>query len=1006
VDTAGVVYTPGSITGFDGGPISSLITDIDGNKIQTNATGWTDSVNRTIPGSATNPGLPYPTPGAGLGYSEDLVPGVETAPSNTPCPAGSKDARVWTVPVPGNTTANYYLCYADFSYFSNFNLDAIYGNTFFQNVSEAAPQTARLLTAIILPNSTSYTFSYDNYLSLTQLTLPSGGSIAYTWQVIPFVDPTPTGSGWPTSPVSRALSTRTVYPGNGEPPQVWSYHWYFGTSPGTVSYNQPNWSVVTDPYGNDTEHQLGGTDYNGNSPNALVETASAVYTGCSPHDTASNRTCSTTAPLLMQSTAYGLTGSVSGGAQVGSPSFFATYFPSWKTTTTVTTIPSSVGNLVTKTVTGLVPNHGTCTVQSLGIMQAGYGANPPPSTTIIPNCFAYAQPQSVATYDYGVGTPGPLHSTMTTTYAWNSAAGYLAANLLDLTSTQTITDAASSPASETDYSYDEMNFSPTGLHGDLTSLTRVNQEGASQKMHAYYNNNGEMTGTVDGNGGTTSITAFQCSGSLPQTISNALGQTSQYTFDCGTGVLTQFQSANDFANGRSGSTFSYDTVRNPTLVTHPDGGSMSINYNSYSIPLTVTKTVLASPNPSVVSGTVYDGFLRPVQLALPNGATSETTYDLLGRVMAVTNPHFGNADGITTSLFDTLGRLVKRVNSDFTSLWYCFNGVRTNQQPNCHGSPSGVVGTWVDGADESGNNTQQLSDAEGDLLQIVEPGSLTTSYSYNVLKNLHVVNQIGIPSSEVARVRTFTYDSLSRLICAANPENSIASCPASGLSPLPSGVMQYSYDPNGNLQQTIDAKNLVTSYKYDALNRMIRKTVPLLSSTGVIQNQYQSTCYQYDSMSGASASRNLVGELVAEWTQKGNICTSTYTPSVVLTANVVLGYDAMGRPLQSQQCVLSMCQANSFTQNQTYDLAGNMTSWTDGRGYMNFGQEFDAAGKPVSVTNSVFGNGLPFVLFSAGGYTPAGALQGWNLGDYMDFGRNYDNRLRISSGAVSHFSLQ
>jgi YD repeat-containing protein len=218
--------------------------------------------------------------------------------------------------------------------------------------------------------------------------------------------------------------------------------------------------------------------------------------------------------------------------------------------------------------------------------------------------------------------------------------------------------------------------------------------------------------------------------------------------------------------------------------------------------------------------------------------------------------------------------------------------------------------------------------------------------------------------------------------------------------------MQYSYDPNGNLQQTIDAKNLVTSYKYDALNRMIRKTVPLLSSTGVIQNQYQSTCYQYDSMSGASASRNLVGELVAEWTQKGNICTSTYTPSVVLTANVVLGYDAMGRPLQSQQCVLSMCQANSFTQNQTYDLAGNMTSWTDGRGYMNFGQEFDAAGKPVSVTNSVFGNGLPFVLFSAGGYTPAGALQGWNLGDYMDFGRNYDNRLRISSGAVSHFSLQ
>jgi hypothetical protein len=164
------------------------------------------------------------------------------------------------------------------------------------------------------------------------------------------------------------------------------------------------------------------------------------------------------------------------------------------------------------------------------------------------------------------------------------------------------------------------------------------------------------------------------------------------------------------------------------------------------------------------------------------------------------------------------------------------------------------------------------------------------------------------------------------------------------------------------------------------------------------------SCYQYDTISGAPSSANLIGHLTAEWTQSGSSCPSAYslTSTAVLTAKLVLSYDAMGRSLLSQQCISSKCQTNPFTQTQTYDLAGNMTSWTDGRGLMTFSQQFDAASRPRSVINTLSGDGMPSVLFSAQGYDPAGHLLNWNVGDYLNFNRSYDSRLRITSETVTH----
>jgi YD repeat-containing protein len=55
------------------------------------------------------------------------------------------------------------------------------------------------------------------------------------------------------------------------------------------------------------------------------------------------------------------------------------------------------------------------------------------------------------------------------------------------------------------------------------------------------------------------------------------------------------------------------------------------------------------------------------------------------------------------------------------------------------------------------------------------------------------------------RTRTFTYDSLSQLLTASNPE---------------SGTIRYTYDADGNVVSKTDARNVMTSYSYDALHRL------------------------------------------------------------------------------------------------------------------------------------------------------------------------------------------
>lgn len=959
-----------SATGPDGITYTATsVSDPNGNTINVTNAGWTDSIKRLIPGSNTGPGSYLPSSGYTGNFGNvnvlpvfsDLTPGIPTQDLSH-CPGSPSGARIWSLPSTTSEPAVYYLCYSQFTYQTDFNINNTTGHA---NVSEVSG-SVQLLSAIVLPNDTSYTFNYDSYLSLSHLGLPSGGSIDYTWQTIPAL------AQWSSysNPVNRALRTRTINPGGASPSQIWTYTW---------THTQPNqnpvWSIVTDPYGNDVAHELAGQDLAGNYIRLGTEIRTEYYQGCSPVNTAANRVCNTQAPLLLRTQDYVLAPIMSYGASVGTAAYSAETLGSYERTKTLTTTPTATGAIYQTVSKEKTPGYGTCQEMNLQIMQ--WNSSTAPTYTPRNPCSFTNEDQAEHTYSFATKPDGgSLLRSRTTTFLWQIDPAYLNANLLEAVQKIVTSDGTGGWGAETDYAYDENNGSPIGARGNLTSTTQINDSGPNSTTHGVYNPNGTLSQISDANGNLTNV-SYQCSGSLIRDISNPLQQKSTYGYDCGTGLLVGYQTANDIAASRPGTSYTYDNMRNLTAVVRPDGGSTAIDYHGYGTPLNVTKTTTADPDPSIATTTSYDGFLQATQVVNLDGSTIDTVHDLLNRPWKVTNPHLSTpsaTDGTTTTTYDALGRIAQIQQPDLNTKTYKYDG------------------NVLTLTDESGHSWVQTLDALGHTTGVAEPNGAQTTYSYNVRGDLLAVVQSGIPS-ESPRTRSFSYDSLSRLITSRNPETGLI-C----YGQLINGLCAEKYDGNGNLITKTDQRGLVTSYVYDALNRPTQIASPLVGGTAPTS---MLKCYTYDGSTDVAITANLVGHATAEWTELGSVCSPAYDPSLAYTATLFLSYDPMGRLLQSQQCLRGSCQSVPFTQTYGYNLAGNMNAWTNGIGGQ-FQLTHDNVGRPVVLSSGRFGPSIPPVLWSVQHYLPAGLLQTWSDGSEINFVRTYDDRLRVQGETVTH----
>lgn len=812
------------------------------------------------------------------------------------------------------------------------------------------PQTIKMTNGDVY----SFTYAQNQGGEPTSITLPGGASISFTW------------GAWDTG--GRRVATKTIQAGGIS--GTWKYVY------GPLTSNS---ITVTDPALNDTVYTCSD-----NSPNPCYFTKEAHYIGSATGGTL----------LMTKATDYNL---IRFTKYTG-----AGYIPIRETTTW------NQVNLVKKKETDWD-------------LYSYAGGTP-----------TWSNPVEVRQYDWGTGAAGALLTRTHINYKHlEPSSPYLTANIADLPASKIVYDASGTPQAQATYTYDGTAVSQTSnvpthdaaygpsnnLRGNLTQESEWNNATNSWLNSNYsYNDRGDRLTYKDPKSNQTSYdytdkpaggcTPSQPSLAFPTTITDALGHRTVRTYFYCTGQVHNTQDENDLQAGRPGTTYTYDLMDRPLVISSPDGGQTSYAYNDTA--RTVDTKTLMTSSTSTEELDTYDGLGRITDkqiLSDPQGTDSVvTTYDPMGRVASVSHPqraYGAPTDGTSTFAYDSLSRLLLKCNNPD-------NGTSATGPCTAKNSYREWVysGAKTDIYDEQRHHWQQTADGLGRLTMVKEPDSsntptFETDYTYDWLSNLKSVNQKGRSGTDTARVRTFTYDSLSGLVCASNPENGTgATCPPSATGTIPQGVLHYVYDADGNVSSRTDARGVVTNYTYDALNRVTFKAYVPPASPVVPIAPTSNVQYIYDVAIGgwgwvaqttpslpSVSQTNLIGRL-----------SQVLVGSPGANAWTVYGYDEMGRTVLKSECLPIDCGNNHHDLHYKYDLAGRMAFYDRGldavRNHVTpnsgfyfggFTMGYDGANNLSSVTGDTAGTNRATNILSNTDYFPTGqpytelALGAYNL---------------------------
>jgi RHS repeat-associated protein len=961
VDSDGISTAMTETTTTQTDPNNNLIT-------YTNTTGQgegviTDTEGRTIPD------VPSPTSGATTGCP-NLAAQDPSNPSLQYQPVyGSSD---WNVPGPNGGTSNYLVCFTQVSvhtdFWNNNGQELVnQGDNGTTTYSEASGSDLAI-QSIVLPDGKSYWgFEYDAsnpndssslaYGTLTKLLLPQGGSIAYGYQngatcssVTPWL-----GSFPPT----RVLASRTLTDINGHS-ETWTYTI---NSPAAPSSN-----VVTDPAGNDTVYTFQDGSFPP-IPNCYdLEATRTVYQGSH----------SASSPVVLEATQTNYSTVAAPPPHVGG---YYGYANALRTSATTTfngsaSMTSSTG-YDTGTFTAVTP---TCEIEADGSCPLAYGNAA---------SLSLGMPTSTSTVDF----TGSTLAQTTTHYQWQDGdSPYFAANILNTPETTTVLDGSNNQVASTTFMYDENDACGGSVKGHLTTNSRWNNTGSPVVTHNVWNCNGMITQEKDGNGNPT-IISYDSSGIFPATVtepsSNGVQHVDQYAWDFNTGSVLSHTDQNNVVGK-----YTYSDPFGRMTKLQNAYGTQYESDTTYSYPSALEVDMASDLNTKgdgiLTSQTYYDGLGRVIMSHAPSGAFVRTAYDYFDQACAVSNPSYSDPGvlqcsanlnpqlsspgGITYYGRDVLGRVGSLVHPDGTSQSWAY---------------SGNVTTFTD---ELNNPWQRTSDALGRLTGVVEPGGQQTNYGHDALGNLLSVNQSGL-SGETPRTRSFNYDSLSRLLCASNPENSPSVCPSTATSTYTPGTVGYTYDSNGNVLTKTDARNITTTSTYDALNRLTKKSY----SDGVTPiSLYVYDVENIEIGTQRFTTSNVVGRLSV-------ICVDIPGTCQSMTA---YSYDPMGRTSETLTNTPNFPTTGTvYAMTATYDLAGNRTSLTNSTG-RTFNYSYDAGGRLQTASNTVGldVNGTPTYvttpMVSSMTYFPSGQSQTMttNTGSATVTGTwGVDSRLRVTS---------
>lgn len=717
---------------------------------------------------------------------------------------------------PSGGTATFVVSYKSYTVKTNFGCGGI---------AEYGPTSNSLVDRITLPDGSYYQFGYEttyqdshspHYVTgrIASVQLPTGGTISYQYAT------GGTGvNGISCSDGAATTLVRTTNPGG-----PWTY---VRTQ---ISGNHWQTKVTTPPdptVGDDTvidfQKDNATPPAGDQNTNNFYETQRLTYQGSSSSGT------------LLQTATTCYNGNTSSCA------------------TTSVSSPISQRNVTTQ--------FGSSGLQALQILKYnGYGLLTEEDD-----------------YDYASGTPTTVLRQTLTGYA------SLGNGIVSMPASVTVKDGGGTIKAQTTYTYDQgsvstssgtpQHVSVSGSRGNATTISSFVAGSTSLSKTFTYWDTGMVNVATDVNSATTtySYAGTSCGNAFPTSVSEPLGLSKSFTWNCAGGVLTQVADENS-QNTTTSYTDQY--FWRPASVTDPTSAVTNYSYPT-SAPYNWTESYMNFSSSTVDVLTTVDGLGRAILQQKRQGPgsnyfdTIETDYDSFGRVAKVSLPFSTTAGATnpsavgTSTQYDPLNRptQVQATYSGGASTTYGYpqNDVSISTGPPPTGENSKQRQLEYNGLGQLTSVCEITSTlpGNGNCGQNAAANGYLTKYTYTPLGQITGVTQNAQPGGS-AQTRTYVYDLLGRLTSETNPE---------------SGTKNYVYDSdssmcgngastsNGNLVKTTDAAGNCVMFYYDGLHR--------LTDVGN-SNQAANGClrFRYDNSSGYPGSTkppglvNTMGRLI------------------------------------------------------------------------------------------------------------------------------------------------
>jgi len=388
--------------------------------------------------------------------------------------------------------------------------------------------------------------------------------------------------------------------------------------------------------------------------------------------------------------------------------------------------------------------------------------------------------------------------------------------------------------------------------------------------------------------------------------------------------------------------YQYDNLDRVTRVTHPDGTFEATTWNrldvatradraGHSVSYTYDAQRHRITETDAVGHTTTYTYYPSGQLQTQtdaNGFTRTTNRDIQGRATS-----YAEGNEVTNYSFDSAGRQTQMTQPDNSAISYIYDGADrlSAVQDNLGNKITYTL-------DLKGNRTRE--DVTGPSSQLVQTHSRLHDAVYRLQKDMGAQNQTtqyaydlysnrSSATDPLGRVTSYTYDALNRLATTTQP------APAAGQA---QPVISYAYNGLDQIAQVTDPRGLATSYTYDNLGRLTQQVSP---DTG-------STTRTYDVANNVLSSTDAKGQV------------TSYT------------YDALNRPtsLTYNQATGMQLKTVAYTYDQGTNGIGRLTTATetaaDGATVLQTTQyAYDAKGRLIQETRTLAGNTTPYVT----GYT-------------------------------------